>query len=258
MKIVIIGSGNVATILAEKLFANNIFIAQIIARNLDTGKALSQKTHAQYTDNYEDIEKDADVYLICVQDDFLPEVAGKLEKVLPKKSLVVHTTGSASIKVLEYISSQYGVLYPLQSLRKENESVQEIPFFLDASTPEALEKLQLLAKNISSNIAFANDEQRIRLHIAAVFVSNFPNYLYSIADSFCEQHGIDFKFLLPLMEETVNRLHHFSPKEIQTGPAARGDISTIKKHETILQKENPEILDIYSFLTEKILNSRTD
>lgn len=252
MKAVIIGSGNVATILAEKLFANNITITQIVSRNPHTGKHLAGKTKTRHTDNYKDIDTHADVYLICVQDDFLSEVAIQLEKVLDKSPLVVHTTGSASINILKNVSDQYGVLYPLQSLRKENISVQQIPLFLDASTPEAMQKLQQLAKNISSNIALADDTQRIRLHIAAVFVSNFPNYLYTLADTFCKQHDIDFSFLLPLMEETVSRLHHFAPREIQTGPAARGDISTIEKHTTILAESNPELLETYRFLTEKI------
>ncbi|MFT4203744.1 MAG: DUF2520 domain-containing protein [Chitinophagaceae bacterium] len=254
METVIIGSGNVATVLAEKLSANGVAITQIIARNPNTGKALAEKTKAQYTDDYNRIVLNADVYIICVQDDFLPETAQKLEKVLPKDRLVVHTTGSASIKILEKVSSRYGVLYPLQSLRKENSSVKEMPLFLDANIPETLSTLELLANKISFNIGFADDEQRIRLHIAAVFVSNFPNYLYTIAESFSRQHGIDFSFLLPLMEESVSRLHRFAPKEIQTGPAARGDLSTIQKHESILQKENPEILEVYRFLTRKILD----
>lgn len=254
MKVVIIGSGNVATILAERLLANNtnITITQIVARNPNTGKNLAQKANAQYNGNYQNIDTNADAYLICVQDDFLPEVAAQLATVLDKNALVVHTTGSASIDILKNISSQYGVLYPLQSLRKENSSLHQIPLFLDANTSDAMEKLQSLAQSISPNIALANDQQRLRLHIAAVFVSNFPNYLYTLADSFCNQYKIDFHFLLPLMEETVSRLHHFAPKEIQTGPAARGDISTIEKHETILAESSPELLEVYRFLTEKI------
>ncbi len=254
MQIVIFGSGNVAAVLAEKLSAGNTAaIAQIVSRNPATGKTLAEKVKSRYTDDYTAIEKEADVYLVCVQDSFLPEVARQLEKVLPKTALVVHTAGSVSISVLENVSSRYGVLYPLQSLRKENSAVQKIPLLLDASTPEAMEKIQALASIISSNIALADDEQRIRFHVAAIFVSNFPNYLYTLMASFCKQHEIDFSFLLPLMEETIQRLHRFSPEEIQTGPAARGDISTIDKHKALLQKENPELLSVYAFMTAQVL-----
>jgi len=254
MQIVIIGSGNVATIFAKQLHSNNNTIVQIIARNPISGKALAEKVNATFVSDYNHINKNADAYIISVQDDSLPIVAQQLENILPQNALVIHTTGSASINVLKKNSSQYGVLYPLQSLRKENTTITNIPLFLDGNTPDALEKIELLAKSISPKIAFANDEQRIKLHIAAVFVSNFPNYLYTLADAFCKEQHIDFSFLLPLMEESVHRLHQFSPKAIQTGPAARGDISTINKHKEILQKEKPELLEVYSFLTEKIVS----
>lgn len=253
MRVVIIGSGNVATVFALRLFANNINIVQIVARNLISGKILAEKVKASCVSSILDIEKDADAYILAVQDDMLPTIAKSLEGILPKNTVIVHTTGSASIKVLEKTSNQYGVLYPLQSLRKENISETDIPLCLDANNPEALEKIKFLAERISNKIGFANDEQRIKLHIAAVFVSNFPNYLYTLADGFCEKNNIEFSFLLPLMKETINRLDHFSPKEIQTGPAARGDMSTIDKHKTILANENPNLLPIYEVLTNGIL-----
>ncbi|MEJ0101166.1 MAG: DUF2520 domain-containing protein [Bacteroidota bacterium] len=46
-----------------------------------------------------------------------------------------------------------------------------------------------------------NDE-RVKLHVAAIFVSNFTNYLYILAEEYCRREGIDFKLLQPLIEET--------------------------------------------------------
>ncbi|PZP49136.1 MAG: DUF2520 domain-containing protein [Pseudopedobacter saltans] len=255
MGIVIIGSGNVASIFACRLFENNIKIEQIVARNPVSGNALAGQLNAVFIQDISNVKTDADVYLITVQDDFLPMVADSLRGKISEKALVLHTTGSASIKVLEHISSQYGVLYPLQSLRKENVNSIEIPLFLDANNNSSFEKLENFAKNISPIIAFADDQQRIRLHIAAVFVSNFPNYLYVLAESFCKNHNIEFSNLLPLMKETTNRISFFSPKDIQTGPAARGDLGTIEKHTSILEKENPELLKVYEFLTNGILDT---
>lgn len=253
MRVILIGSGNVSTIFAQRLFENKVTIVQIVARNPTSGKKLAIDVHAAYIPSILHMETNADAYILAVQDDLLPSIVTQLENKISRNALIVHTTGSASIKILENITDQYGVLYPLQSLRKENSSLKDIPLYLDANNPEALQKLELLSTKISTNISFANDEQRIKLHIAAVFVSNFPNYLFTLADQFCQDHRIDFSFLLPLIEETVHRLRYFSPKEIQTGPAARGDLSTIEKHKTILGNENPELLPIYSLLTNSIL-----
>lgn len=249
-----IGSGNVATHYARKLYQNGATIIQIIARSSESGTALANAVEASFTLDYNEIIKDADCYIISVQDDQLENVVDKLKTFLyPTNSLIVHTTGSASINVLKNMSTQYGVLYPLQSIKKENILLSDIPIFIDGNSEETKEKIKLLAHYISDKVAEANDEQRLKLHIAAVFVSNFPNYLYILADKLCKQNDLPFAYLLPLMEETVMRLHHFSPENMQTGPAIRADILTIKKHEALLEKENTEMLSVYQFLTEKIM-----
>lgn len=256
MRVIIIGSGNVATIFAQRLFENNVKIEQIIARNPIAGNSLAATVNSVST-NIENIQKDADIYIISVQDDSLPDVIQQLQNTIPATALVVHTTGSASIQLLDKIASQYGVLYPLQSIRKEKNKDLSIPLFLDGNNQVALDKIETLAKKISPIIDYANDEQRIKLHIAAVFVSNFTNYLYSVAEKFCTNNQLNFSHLLPLMEETVNRLHTHSAASVQTGPAARGDRSTIEKHLSILQKENPEMVEVYNFLTNEILHSKS-
>ena len=87
--------------------------------------------------------------------------------------------------------------------------------------------------------------------MAAVVVSNFVNHLYSLAEDYCRKEGLDFKQLLPLIEETASRLKDTSPQQAQTGPALRHDSETIHKHIELL-KAHPQLKNIYVLLTESI------
>jgi predicted short-subunit dehydrogenase-like oxidoreductase (DUF2520 family) len=154
--------------------------------------------------------------------------------------------------ILKTVTTHYGVFYPLQSLRKEMKTLPETPIYWEASDTIAKNKLEALAHSIAGEkVAEAGDDARLKLHVAAVFVSNFTNYLYTLADDYCRQEGLDFKQLLPLIEETAMRIKEISPKEAQTGPAIRHDEETIQKHLALLT-HYPELKKIYEILTASI------
>ena len=75
------------------------------------------------------------MYLIAIKDSALYE----LNKVFHAGNiLVVHTAGSISKDILKDISHNYGVLYPLQSLRKEMDASAGIPLLVDGNTAETI------------------------------------------------------------------------------------------------------------------------
>ena len=86
-------------------------------------------------------------------------------------------------------------------------------------------------------------------------VSNLVNHLYTLAEDYCRKEGLDFKQLLPLIEETAFRLRDTSPKLAQTGPAVRHDAETIHKHLDLL-KNHPQLKNIYVLLTESIQQTK--
>jgi F420-dependent methylenetetrahydromethanopterin dehydrogenase len=88
--------------------------------------------------------------------------------------------------------------------------------------------------------------------VAAVVVSNFTNHLYVLAEDFCKKEEVDFALLAPLIKETAERIVHFSPAAVQTGPAARNDIFTIDKHLLILS-DHPQLKNMYIKLTDSIM-----
>ncbi|MFI5186345.1 MAG: Rossmann-like and DUF2520 domain-containing protein [Chitinophagales bacterium] len=252
MNIVIIGTGNAATVLGKKFREAGHRIVQVFGRDASAASKLAYQFDTGSTNYWSVIRKDADFYLVAVADDAISDVVKHVH--VPGK-VVAHTAASVKKDVLKNMSHHYGVFYPLQSLRKESTELPEIPIFIDASDDVAKKKLEQLARSISNeNVIVADDNERLKLHVAAVIVSNFTNHLYKLAEDYCANEGIDFKQLIPLIEETARRLITISPSKTQTGPAIRNDEPTIQLHLDLLEKY-PGLKKVYEVMTESIQNS---
>lgn len=249
MRVVIIGSGNVASVLGRLLKKTNHEIVQVFSRSVDHARLLANELRCPFTDNYMIIDKSADLYLVALNDTALYDLNTSFH--LGNK-LILHTAGSVPKDILKDISINYGVLYPLQSLRKEMNYLHEIPFLIDGNTEENITLIEEFAKTISDTVTKSSDEERLKLHVAAVVVSNFTNHLYALAEEFCINENIDFKLLVPLIKETAARIENYSPEEVQTGPAMRNDIFTLDKHLRLLSN-HPKLKYIYLKLTDSIM-----
>ena len=253
MDIVILGSGNVAAVLGRKFKAAGHHILQIVSRNAPAASKLAYEWDTESTNYISIINRSADVYLIAVSDDAIDDVIADLN--LPGK-VVVHTAASVSKDLLKNVTDHYGVFYPLQSLNKEISNIPDAPVFFDGSDEFTKKKLEALALSISpEHAAQADDNARLKLHVAAVIVNNFTNHLYALTEDYCKKEGINFKDLLPLIEETVSRIKNISPSVAQTGPALRQDDETIQKHLSLLNA-HPQLKKVYGFLSESIKNSK--
>jgi predicted short-subunit dehydrogenase-like oxidoreductase (DUF2520 family) len=251
MKVVIIGSGNVASVLGRLVKNAGHDILQVLSRNTDHAAFLAKELGSTFAVTKEGINMNADLYLVAVTDAALHDVEHYCHL---GGRLVVHTAGAVSIDVLKNASSSYGILYPLQSLRKENtEPGRDIPLLIDGNTPAVISAIETFALTLSSTVVKAKDEERLKLHVAAVFVNNFTNHLYMLAEDYCNKERINFKLLLPLIMETASRLRHHSPASMQTGPAARKDITTLDKHLRELSAY-PKLKNIYLKMSDSIMN----
>lgn len=247
IKVVIIGSGNVAQHLIKVMqIAANVNLVQVFARNKKSINHLVKDD--KITSDYNAI-KEADVYIISVSDNAIAEVAENLPF---KNRLVVHTSGTSELSVLDD-KNRKGVFYPLQTFSKFKEiDFSSIPICLEAENEEDFKTLQSLSQNISEKVFPISSEQRKSLHVAAVFVCNFVNHMYTIGNQICEEHNVPFEVLKPLIMETAQKISTLKPEDAQTGPALRNDTKTINKHLEFLQESNYQ--ELYKLLTQSIQN----
>jgi predicted short-subunit dehydrogenase-like oxidoreductase (DUF2520 family) len=252
MDIVIIGTGNTATVLGRKLKTAGHNIVQVFGRDTSAASDLAYELDTESTNYWNIVNRNADLYIIAVSDIAISNVIEELQ--LPGKT-VVHTAASVPKNILKDASSHFGVFYPLQTLRKETAYLPETPIIIDASDAQTLKELDVLAHSISDQVVEAGDEKRQKLHLAAVFCNNFVNHLYALAESYCKNEGLDFELLLPLIRETASRAEELLPSQSQTGPAVRNDAATIEKHLQLLAAY-PHLKNIYEVFTSSIRTSR--
>jgi predicted short-subunit dehydrogenase-like oxidoreductase (DUF2520 family) len=247
MKVVIIGSGNVATIIGDRIVRAGHSVLQV-ARSRERAEKLAAELGCGYTTQWENTNREAELYIAALSDRALEGLGKELS--LPGK-LVVHTAGAVAGSILSEVSANYGVLYPLQSLRSGIRPFPEFPLLVTAGQPADLTVIEAFARTIARQVARVDDATRLKLHVAAILVNNFTNYLYTLAADFCRQEGIDFSLLLPLIRETAERIERFPPRDVQTGPAVRGDKETIEKHLQVLDKYD-NFKEIYRLFTIQI------
>ncbi|MBS1664984.1 MAG: DUF2520 domain-containing protein [Bacteroidetes bacterium] len=248
MKIVIIGSGNIATVMGGRMAEAGHKILQIAARRKEPAAQLAAELGCGYTTRWEEVSREAALYVVALSDNALAGLGDVLQ--LPGK-LVVHTAGAVSGAVLQSVSERFGVLYPLQSLRSQVRPFPEFPLLVDTNKREDLSLLLSFARTLSRQVQEADDTTRLKLHVAAVLVNNFTNYLYTLSEEFCRKEGLDFSLLFPILRETAERLQRYSPKDVQTGPAVRGDQGTIRRHLEVLNNYK-DLTELYRLFTNQI------
>ncbi len=243
ISITIVGKGNVATHYYKIMKEKGLVVKMISSR----GSFCSN----DFCSN---------IVILAIKDEVLKQVALQILQALGKKlndrQILVHTSGFTETSFLQVLCNNYGSLYPLQSLKKDMQiNFSSVPLCTWANTTWASQVLDSLAFKLSPIVYHLTDNQRKKLHIAAVFANNFTNHLFHISQTILEKENLDFKILLPLISRTVEAIKEKDPLLCQTGPATREDYNTINEHIALLSQPYKEI---YKLLTQSIINTKKE
>lgn len=248
MKIVFIGAGNLATRLSLAMQRVGMQIGQVYSHTEASARQLATRLGCPWTNDLSALQEDGDLYVFSLKDTVLSDV---ISKVKPNNGMWVHTAGSMPMSIFEGYAQRFGVLYPLQTFSKgRNVNFDVIPIFLEANTDKNADFLKNIASALSENVRFMSSEKRRSLHLAAVFACNFTNHIYTLSYKLLENESIPADVLLPLIDETVSKIHSMPPAAAQTGPAIRYDENVINKHLAML--DDPDMQAIYRLLSQSI------
>lgn len=258
MKITLIGAGNVATHLGWALQQAGHEVVGVWSRTLDSAMLLAERLHAQAYSYQEACEPTdstlptSDLCIVAVKDDALADVSTHLLPLAPK-AIWVHTAGSVPMEVLTGKGALHtGVFYPMQTFSKCKEvRFAEVPLFLEASDDATLQALHHVADSLGTKHYDLDGEGRKYLHLAAVFACNFTNHCYALSAEILQRIHLPFDIMLPLVQETAEKVHHLPPHQAQTGPAARHDAHIIAQQETLLA-DQPMLRALYKALSDSI------
>jgi len=253
MRISFIGAGRVAHHLAHALKQQHQ-IVNICSQGHVHAQQLADAVGAAAVQSFTELSADIDLLLIAVSDSAIAQVVQAVHPQLPN-TLIAHTSGSTDIAKLTEAHSRAGVFYPLQTFSLERGiDWDSTPVFTEAAAPADLELLTQLANSLSNRVYQYSSAQRLSLHLAAVYACNFANYCYDMAKQITDEKQADFSLLYPLILETAQKALKADPKDMQTGPAMRGDHNIIAMHSRMLQQQQrTDLQQVYSLLSEQIL-----
>ncbi len=254
LEFVIVGCGNLAWHLAKKISKQSNFQLKVY-NHQDNAKlqTFKGKFNCETFSDLKTVSKTADFYFICVSDKAIPAVV-KLLHISQLKGLVMHCSGSQPLDLLGPKSKNTAVFYPLQTFTKEDKiHWSDVPIVLEAANASVLDRLKPMVKLFSDKMVVLSYQERLQLHLAAVFANNFVNAMFVEAYQLLPKLNINNEDLLfPLMKQTVMKLEKVNPLNAQTGPAKRKDQIVMAKHLDLI-KDQALLKKVYENISELIL-----
>jgi predicted short-subunit dehydrogenase-like oxidoreductase (DUF2520 family) len=178
------------------------------------------------------------------------EAIASISRSIHHPALVIHTSGTTAIDALS--NERTGVVWAIHSMRKGiPSSYKQTPFVVETKLESDRSILTSAFRAFEKNIYYANSEQRLRIHLAAVVANNFVNHLFTLSEKLVNESGVSFDILKPMIDAHIEGIHNLSPAHLQTGPAVRNDQTTINQHLELLHSQ-PEIMKLYQLLTDSI------
>ncbi len=212
------------------------------------------------------VKQQPELYLLCVPDGAVAEVASQLGAMLlaatdGRHPVVAHTSGATSVSALlpcEEAGAATLVFHPLQTFpepltgatRFAGAGVAITPGFAE---PDAAGTMGMkLADILGMRPFFLADDKRGLYHAAATVACNYLVTLEHLADELFVKAGVPervtLSLFLPLVRATLENLAAHGPVDALTGPLSRGDAATIAGHLEALASDAPEILPAYRAL----------
>jgi predicted short-subunit dehydrogenase-like oxidoreductase (DUF2520 family) len=251
MTYVLIGTGNMAWLIASRMLGAGHTCVGAWGRNSIALAELCDEFYLPRLTSLSQQNDGPDAVIVAVSDSSIAEVVKPLSL---RHSTLIHTSGALSIDVLGTRAAHTGVVWPVYSIRKASLPAHKgFPALIEGTTKTALETVRAVAKAICDTSYEASSDQRAWLHLAAVMGNNFVNHLLGIVSDISAAQGAPITLMQPLIEQTVANLRTIHPSLTQTGPAKRGDNSTMQQHLEMLAG-NPQWQALYEAISASITN----
>jgi len=256
LKLGIIGAGTVGTALAVRLSSKGYQVAAVSSRSQASAQKLAGAVSGcQVFDNGQGVANTAELVFITTPDDAIASVASQIQWHAGQS--VVHFSGADSTDILEPArksGAHVGVFHPLQTFASDKQAIDNMPgstFTIEAEEP-LLNTLKDMAAALDGDWIELKAGDKVAYHAAAVIACNYLVTLVKLATDLWQTFAIPpqqaTQALLPLLRGTLNNIATVGIPQCLTGPIARGDAGTIKKHLDTLQKVAPTMVSAYSEL----------
>lgn len=200
-----------------------------------------------------EFEIDSEVVIIAAKDDAVASVSRKvMDSASERLELLVQTAGSvlpSSLAMRQGVSVL--TLHPIQTISKPDPYIFRGIYWMACSEdPKAIQWAETFIANLGGIGLLVLEERMLPLyHAMTVFSSNFITLLLAMVEEMAESLELEpqaIKQALTILSENAleNALQN-PARSVLTGPFARKDFLTIRKHQQVLAAVDPKLNMVY-------------
>lgn len=198
---------------------------------------------------------DADVVLLAVGDDALEGLVRDLARsgAVRPGQVVLHLSGARASDILAPLAERgaaTGSMHPLMTVSEDPSRAARhfrgATFALEGEF-DAVRSADILVRALGGIPVMIAPETKAAYHAGAVFASNYLVTALAAAERLLEEAGIPAaaarEALVPLARATLENVAALGPLAALTGPVARGDAATVRRHREALGPDGRRLYD---------------
>ncbi len=262
--VAIIGAGSVGTALALAFREKKYPLRVVLSKDGKSARTLGQRVrapHAKLSSTHHLSVKG--IIFIAVPDGEIKNVVHILSRWDEdfSRSIVFHTSGALSSKILSPLQRRgatVGSFHPLQTFPKSDITsglFKDIWIGIEGDK-KAVSAARRIVHDFAARSFVLSSQQKVLYHVAAVFSSNYFVALLSVVEELGKRIHIPRRKMIsivePLIHQSLMNVKKYSAASALTGPIARGDVHTLKRHRAELKKKGlSDIAHLYSALAKE-------
>jgi predicted short-subunit dehydrogenase-like oxidoreductase (DUF2520 family) len=255
-KLGFIGAGPVGTTFGVRLSEQGYAVAAVADVNPAAAERFGRLVPGcRVFKNTQELVDAVDMVFITTADDFIARVSSEL-KWRPGQ-MAVHCSGASTVQALEAARQQgarVGSIHPCQTFAGIEQAIANLPgstFAIEAEEPVRA-TLTDMARALKGDIVYLTSEDKVLYHAAAAIACNYFTTIVKLATDLWRNFGKTpadaIKAYMPLLRGTLANIETVGFPNCLTGPIARGDAATVRRHLAALEKYAPELLPLYKEL----------
>ncbi|MGA3208875.1 MAG: DUF2520 domain-containing protein [Syntrophales bacterium] len=209
--------------------------------------------------NFSEAALAANCIIIATSDDAIANVCNKIsiEGGIKPGTKVIHMSGAGGLDLLESArnaGAHVASIHPLQSFADIEGAIRNIPgsTFGITAGDEIKEWSVQMVRDLGGAPFFISDADKPLYHAAACIASNYLTTLIHMVEEIYQSLGLNrddaIRAIWPLVMGTIGNIESKGTVQALTGPVARGDAGTIRKHAEALRQKLPDLWPAYSAL----------
>ena len=246
-QIAVIGAGRVSYSLVGALVKSSLNVSLIVSRKVISAKTLARRLRIKnFSSDLHSLTPDLKIFFLSVPDNQISIVAKDISKLNLDfgNSIFIHLSGAEDISVLNALKRKgaYTASFHIMQTFPDKKifNLKNSYVAIETSNKKVESFLFGVAKKLKLNPFRISSQNKIYYHLAGVYSSNFlvANQYYT-KKLFDRTHSrINYKSVFnPISEMTLKNIKEKDVQNAVSGPVARGDIKTVKKHLSALKND---------------------